>query len=452
MLEQIEHVVVLMLENRSFDHMLGCFQQIYPGLNGIDPGGPPRSNPNIANIPVLQAADAERVLANDPKHETRDVLVWQLRDANNSGFVMDYAVNYPDSTDFDQQQVLLYHDLDSLPALHTLARHFTICDRWFSSVPGPTWANRLFAMSGTSQGRVIMPSGIMDIDVHWYDQLTLFDRLNEKNVSWKVYFGDFPLSLVLVNQRTSQNLIRHRPMTEFFADTAGDPADFPAFSWIEPTYLSSGANDDHPPHDILAGEQLIAHVYNALRKNSKLWSSTLLVLLFDEHGGFYDHESPPKTIPPDFHQDEYTFDRLGVRVPCILASPWIPQGVLPTQFDHTSLLKFATERWDLGQLGARTAAANSFAGHLLSAARPEASMPVSIPSLPASLATARSQPTTLNDNELAIFALSHLLEASGEEEPALIVSRSRQILSGSQIKRDVAVDRLEAYIKAAAGR
>jgi phosphoesterase family protein len=85
MVEQIEHVVVLMLENRSFDHMLGCFQQIYPGLNGIDPGAPPRSNPNIANIPVLQAPDAERVLANDPKHETRDVLVWQLRDANLAG-------------------------------------------------------------------------------------------------------------------------------------------------------------------------------------------------------------------------------------------------------------------------------------------------------------------------------------------------------------------------------
>jgi CxxC motif-containing protein (DUF1111 family) len=84
MVEQIEHVVVLMLENRSFDHMLGCFQQIYPGLNGIDPGAPARSNPNIVDIPVLQAPGAERVLANDPKHETRDVLVWQLRDANNS--------------------------------------------------------------------------------------------------------------------------------------------------------------------------------------------------------------------------------------------------------------------------------------------------------------------------------------------------------------------------------
>jgi phospholipase C len=451
MLEQIQHIVVLMLENRSFDHMLGSFQQIYP-LDGINPAAPPRTNPDIQNNPVPQAPGAERVLANDPKHETRpDVLFWQLRDVNNSGFVMDYTVNYPDSTDSDQQQVMLYHDLDTLPALHALARNFTICDHWFSSVPGPTWTNRLFAMSGTSQGRVIMPSGIMDLNLHWYDQITVFDRLNEKGISWKVYYGDFPLSLVLVNQRTSENRARHRLMTEFFADAAGDPANFPAFSWIEPSYLNPGANDDHPPHDVLAGEPLIANVYNQLRRNEALWNSTLLVVLFDEHGGFYDHVSPPPAVPPDLYTEEYSFDRLGLRVPCILASPWFAAGVLPTQFDHTSLLKFMTERWNLGTLGARTAAANCFSAAILNQPRDGASMPLVIPSLPAvPPPPARPQPTTiLNDHELAILALSHLLEGSGSEDATVIATRSRQLLTGGQTQRDVAVDRLDAFLKAA---
>ena len=455
MLEQIRHVVVLMLENRSFDHMLGCFQQIYPGLNGIDPVAPHRTNPDRENNPVEQAAGAERVLEHDPKHETRpDVLFWQLRDRENSGFVLDYAVNYPSSTDLDQQQVMLYHDLDTLPAFHSLAKAFTICDRWFSSVPGPTWTNRLFAMSGTSQGRVIMPSGIMDLNIHWYDQTTVFDRLNDKGISWKVYYGDFPLSLVLVNQRTSRNAARHRPYAEFCNDAAGDADAFPSFCWIEPSYLNPGSNDDHPPHDVLSGEVLISDVYNRLRSNATLWKSTLLVVLFDEHGGFYDHESPPSAIPPDFHNEEYSFDRLGLRVPCILASPWFAKGVLPTQFDHTSLLKFMSERWNLGSLGARTAAANSFSNCVLNEPRDEASMPEQIPSYPTiPPPPARPQPESiLNDHELAILALSHLLEALGNEDASLIASRSRQLLSGGQSQRDVAVDRLDAFLKAAASK
>src|SRR5260370_8289080 len=111
MIEQIQHIIVLMLENRSFDHILGCFQQIYPELNGIDPGVPHRTNPNIRNEPVEQAAGAERVLANDPKHETLpDLLFLQLRNSKNSGFVLGFAVNYPSSTSLHSHPHLLYHE------------------------------------------------------------------------------------------------------------------------------------------------------------------------------------------------------------------------------------------------------------------------------------------------------------------------------------------------------
>jgi phospholipase C len=379
-------------------------------------------------------------------HETSDVLS-QLTN-HNSGFVLDYAIHYPNSSPSDRAEIMKYHDLDTLPALHTLARNFTVCDHWFSSVPGPTWTNRLFAMSGTSLGRIKMSNGIFDQHLHWYDQPTLFDRLNEKGVSWSVYFGDVPLSLLLVHQWEPSNAAKHRAMTEFFKDAAGDPDKFPNFCWIEPSYLQPGANDDHPPHDVLAGEVLIAQVYNALRHNEELWKSTLLVVLFDEHGGLYDHAEPPTAAPPDSHQEEYSFDRLGVRVPCVLCSPWLPAGVLPTQFDHTSFLKFLTERWNLGFLGNRTAAANSFSSHILSNARDLSSMPQQILGVPASLAVSTPRaPSSLNDHQLGLFALSHLLETMSGEDPGIIVARSRQVLSGLQSQMDVTMDRFEGFLK-----
>jgi phospholipase C len=104
---------------------------------------------------------------------------------------------------------------------------------------------------------------------------------------------------------------------------------------------------------------LIADVYNAIRSNPDLWRSTLLAVVYDEHGGFYDHVSPPPAVPPDAHNEEWTFDRLGVRVPALLISPWVGARVEKTQFDHTSLLKYMSNKWGLGDLGQRTATAES---------------------------------------------------------------------------------------------
>jgi len=129
---------------------------------------------------------------------------------------------------------------------------------------------------------------------------------------------------------------------------------------IEPKFAGRDQNDDHPPHNIMKGEKLIADVYNAIR-SQELWKSSLIVILFDEHGGFYDHVSPPAAVPPAEKQehDQYTFDRLGVRVPALLVSPWVDKRVEKTVFDHTSLLKYLIDKWGLGPLGARTQAANS---------------------------------------------------------------------------------------------
>jgi phospholipase C len=285
--------------------------------------------------------------------------------ANNSGFVSDFADYYGSGASPDDRQLIMsYYPRMFLHALHRMARDFTICDHWFSSVPGPTWPNRFFAFSGTASGRVDMPDGIKhpDLDnlIFRQHQTTLFDRLNEAGKSWKVYYYDFPSSLILTHQRELKNLLNYHKIDKFFQEVAHLKAEnFSEFALIEPKYSGQDQNDDHPPHNIMKGEKLIADVYNAIRSNEELWKSTLLVIAFDEHGGFYDHVSPPPAVPPDEHQEEYAFDRLGVRVPVVLVSPWVGKRLESTQFDHTSLLKYLVNKWGLEPLGARTAAANS---------------------------------------------------------------------------------------------
>ena len=358
--DPIRHVIQLILENRSFDQMLGCTKAIYPELEGIDPNKPAR-NSDCRGVEFVQAPmEVRQMLQWDPHHEVGHVAV-QLDD-HNSGFVRDFSLAYPDSTDAARTFIMGYYPLGFLPALHTLARNFTICDHWFSSLPGPTWPNRFFALSGTSNGRVNMPDdGTHTADLPGYFQQTqdtLFDRLNEAAIHWKVYFHDIPQTTVLANQRKSHNVARYFYVDQFFEDARGLEREFPEYCLIEPDYMGFGQNDAHPPHDIMASEKLIADVYNAIRANDALWKSTLLIVMYDEHGGFYDHVEPPPAVPPDdATPSEYSFSRLGVREPAILVSPWTEARVAPTQLDHTSVLKYLTEKWKLGPLGRRTAAA-----------------------------------------------------------------------------------------------
>jgi phospholipase C len=360
--DPIKHVVLLMMENHSFDQMLGCLQAEYSDLDGVDMNGIPRSNVNSKGDAILQLPTSEQQMAFDPKHENVDV-VEQLADGN-SGFVKNFEKTYPTSTTEDQQDVMGYYPEDFLPALHQLGKNFTVCDRWFSSLPGPTWPNRFFALSGTSAGCVLMPDGIQHPRLDEFisqEQDTIFQRLTEKGIDWKIYFYDFPISLMLVKQRGLSELSEYRLIEHFFEAASGDEKAFPQFAFIEPKYMAADQNDDHPPHNIFKAEKLIADVYNAIRSNDALWESTLLVVTFDEHGGFYDHVVPPSAVPPDDLRADstYGFNQLGVRVPAILVSPWVGKRVEHTTFDHTSLLKYLIEKWDLGPLYARTAAATS---------------------------------------------------------------------------------------------
>jgi len=361
MADPIKHVVLLMMENHSFDQMIGCLQGEYPDLEGIDINSPaPRFNLDLSGKKVYQIPTDEQQVPKDPKHENRFVLD-QIA-GGNAGFVTTFEKNVPSTTEQDRQFVMGYYVEGRLPALHQLGVNFTVCDHWFSSLPGPTWPNRFFALSGTSSGRVLMPEGLPHLrleELFVQDQITIFDRLNEAGVPWRIYYYDFPSSLLLNRQRLPHNIARYSRIQNFFEKDLLDEKDFPSFVFIEPKYFGADQNDDHPPHNIFKAQKLIADVYNAIRSRPEIWESTLLVVVYDEHGGFYDHVEPPPAIPPDDHREEWTFDRLGVRVPAILVSPYAGARVEKTTFDHTSILKYLSEKWKLGDLGMRTAAANS---------------------------------------------------------------------------------------------
>ncbi|MBV9734634.1 MAG: alkaline phosphatase family protein [Acidisphaera sp.] len=442
-----EHVVVLMLENHSFDRMLGYLQGVGEQVEGVDPDNL-RRNPDKFGVPVVQHVTETHAVLDDPGHDLGDVQQQigprGAPDGGMQGFVQNFAHAYPAKTD-EWPEIMGYYPQGFLPALHTLAESFVVCDHWFSSVPGPTWPNRFFVHSGTSLGHVDMPEGLTSPGLHIYDQTTVYDLLHDAGKGFAIYYGDFPQSLVLLHN-DEHYLDNYKKMPQFAIDVAAGR--LPNFSFIEPTYFASnGQNDQHPPHDVLRGDALIGEVYGALRANPALFDRTLLVILYDEHGGFYDHVSPPGTVAPDGHTSgSFHFDRLGPRVPAVLVSPMLDPGVLTDTFDHTSLLRFLVDGWGLqrGQLGARAAQATDF-GPLLQV-RPT---PRDLPELPVIQAAPPKAPQELNANQASLVAFSQYLE-SRIDDPAKkmsLMARAHEVFAGPAAQAKLAQDRLAAFFQ-----
>jgi phospholipase C len=347
-LDQLKHIVVLMMENRSFDHMLGAV----PGIGGIDDASA-FSNPDTTGALVTPQplAEFQSQLQPDPDHHfpAVDLQIFggdPNRVANMQGFVKSY---------YNQQQnvahsheILYYFRQSDLPVLTTLATEFAVFNRWFASIPGPTICNRAFAHYGTSFGRV-------DMNLLYINEpfKSIYDRLvgaTPKHTS-KLYYYDTASSTMEVT-----NLLQHQPEVfgtydQFLSDC--EKGTLPDYSFVEPNYSDHDtdtgeevASDQHPDHNVQAGEAFIADVYNAIKGNVDLWASTALLIVYDEHGGIFDHVVPPACTPDQFTatandtgtRQPFAFDRLGVRVPAILVSPWIPKGTVVSRvFDHASI-------------------------------------------------------------------------------------------------------------------
>ncbi len=438
----IEHVVVLMMENACFDRMLGCMTEINPRVEGVDPSHP-RSNPDPdTGQEVPQAVTRSRNIDRDPKHYMPNSL-HQVNGGRMDGFVADFVLHHPRSTPEERCEVMGYYPRGFLPALHTLAEHFVICDHWFSSLTGPTWANRLFAHSGTSLGHTAEPGLLFSVKLHIYAQPTLYSEMSGAGVPWRIYYGDVPQSLVCLRQL--EHLGHYRRYAHWDADIAA--GDLPAYTFIEPTYFGPHQNDQHPPHDVLRGDELIAGVYNALRGNPELFAKTLLIVVYDEHGGFYDHVPPPGTVAPDEHTETFAFARLGVRVPAVLCSPLLDPGVTATVLDHTSLLKMASDLWPgVKPLGRRAPQANSPLQNLAWRDSPRTDPPEApvAPDIQPVRTVAK-----LEGFKESLFGFSHHLESRIDHpgHRATLMSRAHEALDDGLAQAKLATDRLETFLE-----
>jgi phospholipase C len=379
--EKIKHVVVLMLENRSFDCILGA---LYPGrtdFNGLI-GNESNSHTGGLETPIGVWNDDTIVPGTmtaptpDPG-ELFDDMTTQLfgfgAAASNeppamSGFVDNYTRQTLEPP-YPPKAVMHYYTPKQVPVISTLAQHYAVCDQWHASAPNQTWPNRFFAHCATAGGYV------NNSPPHFpYMMPTIFDRITRSGMpnGWKIYFHDMPQTLTLTHLWLQRD--RFRLFDEFIDDAT--KGNLPGYSFIEPRYFADLGlgmpNDQHPPHDVVFAEQLIATVYNTLRA-SPLWESSLLVITHDEHGGCFDHAPPPLAVSPGDHHpnDAFAFDRYGVRVPAVIVSPYIQAGTIlrsasgglphrgpPYPYDHTSIIATLRKCFNLGgPMTARDAAA-----------------------------------------------------------------------------------------------
>lgn len=370
----IKHVFVLMLENRAFDHMLG-----FSGITGTDiatglvrPVDGASGTNDFEGTPIAPSTEADFKLSApdvDPGHEFDNTVTalcgpgvsYAAGDPYpaifNSGFIANYASSK--GTPANPPNIMKCYSPRRVPIIAALAKEFAVCDAWFSSLPGPTWPNRFFMHAASSGGLDDSPSGLSSagntlFDGYTFNNGTIFDRLDDACLEWRVFAGDsFPVTLALSGMTLNELEGRIHDFDEF-AEAVNDKDFSTAYTFIEPNYgndLPPSAEDftcgdsQHPLDDITRGERLIKSVYETIR-NSPHWNESLLLVTYDEHGGFYDHVRPPAvTAPGDGVSDEdnvfhqFRFDQLGVRVPAVVISPLIDKNVVDgTVYDHSSLL------------------------------------------------------------------------------------------------------------------
>jgi phospholipase C len=397
-LPPIDCVVVLMLENRSLDHLFGK----WPGVAGLaqgpfsnrplplTPASPTANSPIAAGQPALFAV----AQGQGPGHSLDDTNVQLFaskvvpagaapQPPNDRGFVMNYrtelAADGFSGAGVDLSAVMQTFVSGQLPALTALAENFVLCDHWYAEVPGPTMPNRLYIHAATSAGWAYN---------NWTLQLTsltIYEQLQKSGRSWSVYYSDqneVAQYSRINTQRTSFRLYE----STFAADAAAGR--LANYNFIIPRFAGSTTDGPpttmHPPQDVRPGDQLVADVYAALRAGPQ-WARSLLIVTFDEHGGYFDHAAPPATVNPDgisspapgdtaSFAPQFAFDRLGLRVPALLASPYLPKGVVSsTPLQHTSVLVTVRELFGVqGSLTRRDAAAPSFGRLFLGAPRADA--------------------------------------------------------------------------------
>ncbi|KAL6517985.1 Non-specific phospholipase C6 [Orobanche minor] len=397
--QPIKTIVVLVLENRSFDHMLGWMKKsINPSINGV--------TGNECNSVSTNTTDSKRTICfsdgaeyvdPDPGHSFEAVeqqVFGSDPTPSMSGFA-EQALNISQNL---SETVMKGFNPASVPTYAALVNEFVVFDRWFSSIPGPTQPNRLFVYSATSHGSI---SHVKKQLAKGYPQKTIFQSIDENNLDFGIYYHTIPATLFYRNLRKLKYVVKkfHRYGKKFKKDATNGK--LPSLSVIEPAYFDlngSPANDDHPSHDVANGQKLVKDVYETLRVSPQ-WNESLLIITYDEHGGFYDHVMTPfDGVPnPDGINGPsptfFKFDRLGVRVPTIMVSPWIekgtgvissPDGPTPnSEFEHSSIPATIKKMFNLSSnfLTHRDAWAGTFEHVVSRLTSPRTDCPVFLPNV-----------------------------------------------------------------------
>ncbi|KAK1286170.1 hypothetical protein QJS10_CPB20g01259 [Acorus calamus] len=355
----IKTVVVLVQENRSFDHMIGWMKSLNPEIDGVDGS---QSNPLSTTDPTstrVRFNNTSDYVEPDPGHSIQDmyeqifgvpftsnVTPISGGDVKMNGF----AQNAERNREGMSGDVMNGFRPERVPVYEEMVREFGVCDRWFASVPASTQPNRMYVHAATSHGATSNDTGKL---VGGFPQRTIFESLDEAGKSFGIYYQYPPATLFYRNLRKLKYLNKFHPFDLEFKRHCKE-GKLPNYVVIEQRYFDLKllpGNDDHPSHDVSEGQRFVKEVYEALR-SSPQWEEILFIITYDEHGGFYDHVPTPATGVPS--PDDivgpapffFKFDRLGVRVPTFFISPWIergtvvhePSGPYPTsQYEHSSI-------------------------------------------------------------------------------------------------------------------
>ncbi|HWA84880.1 MAG TPA: alkaline phosphatase family protein [Opitutus sp.] len=403
----IEHVVVLMMENRSFDHIFG-YRPGVAGLTGTESNLLDPSKPESASNPrftVNNGAPWAVLAGQGPGHSLNaaNVQLCNSKDgpsasdpATNNGFVANYQTElvYADKVQ-NPSNAVIHVAMQSfpptaLPSINALADNFCVCDHWYSEVPGPTQPNRLYLHAATSFGYAL------NVWTQQFSGPTIYNQVQAAGLTWATYQNDDNEVLEFTQVNTEK--ANFKPFSAFATDVKSGA--LPNYSFVIPQFVNATgqmANSQHAPQDARYGDNFVADVYEALRANPAVWAKSALVVIYDEHGGFYDHVVPPsKNIPnPDglnsppagspSYAPTFDFDRLGFRGPAVICSPWVKPGrVDSTPFQHTSVMATARKLFGItaGPLTKRDASANTFEYLFSELAAPRLDTPARLPRAP----------------------------------------------------------------------
>jgi phospholipase C len=377
----VDHVVILMQENRSFDSYFGLLHfegqphtaPVPPGAgnpNPVDPSGPP-----VKVFPKTALCDVA-----DLDHSWTGTYD-EIDGGRMDGFTAANAI----PADPTGGRAMGLYDSRELPFYYALYSQFAIGDRYFASVPGPTYPNREYLLAGTSFGHIrneLPPEGLPG--------RSIFNLLDEAHVSWRIYFSDLPAGALFAYVRA--HAIGHLfPVAQYYADAAA--GQLPQVAFVDPLFggPKNVESDEHPPANVQVGERFTAGVIDSLFRSPQ-WGSSALFLTYDEHGGYYDHVAPPRAVAPDDIAPilgpgdvQAGFDRYGVRVPVVVVSPFARRHFVSHDVtDHTSILRFVERRFGLPALTRRDAGANPMLG-FFDFEHPSFARPPALPPAPVSL-------------------------------------------------------------------